>query len=447
MMSMNRRFFLKSGGIALASLGSLPASSFLQRVVFAQNAVQLTSTNAGSGRRKTLIAIFQRGAVDGLNVVVPYAEPEYYDYRPTIAVPKPDGGGNAAIDLNGHFGLHPSLTAFKPLWDDHRLAIVTAAGSPNNTRSHFDAQDYMESGTPGIKSTTDGWLNRYLQSSKAQRLSPFRAVSMTQTLPRSLLGKADAIAMTSVNDFTIRAGRTGADTAGAQEGFEALYEQRVNDSRNDSHNDSLYETGKETFAAINFLRKARPSQYKPEGGATYPKTRFGQSLLQIAQLIKAGVGLEVAFTDIDGWDTHVNEGSATQPGGLQNTQLGRLLTEFSTAIAAFVIDLGKERMDDVVILTMSEFGRTARENGNRGTDHGHANSIFVIGNAVRGGKIYGDWPGLKSSQLYEERDLDVTTDFRDVFAEILQKQMKVLNPAWVFPGYQTSVKNFRNFLS
>ncbi|MGH9915357.1 MAG: DUF1501 domain-containing protein, partial [Pyrinomonadaceae bacterium] len=208
-MSMNRRFFLKSGSIALASFGRLQASPFLERAVFAQKAGRLTAGTAGTGRRKTLIAIFQRGAVDGLNVIVPFAEPEYYNYRPTIAIPKPDGGTNAAIDLNGHFGLHPSLAPFKPLWDENRLAIVTASGSPNNTRSHFDAQDYMESGTPGIKSTVDGWLNRYLQSSPEQQLSPFRAVSMTQTLPRSLLGKADAIAMTNINDFTVRTGRGG----------------------------------------------------------------------------------------------------------------------------------------------------------------------------------------------------------------------------------------------
>ena len=311
---MNRRFFLKSGGIALASLSmAVSAPSFLERAVLGQTRNSITG-----GKRKTLIAIFQRGAVDGLNMVVPHGERNYYDLRPTIAIPQPDSGNaEAAINLDGFFGLHPSLSSFKPLWDSKRLAIIHAAGSPDNTRSHFDAQDYMESATPGVKSTRDGWLNRYLQSKSDPDRSLFRAVSMTQTMPRVLQGLAPALAISNLADFNIRAGQSSASLQG---GFEAIYDQTVNDV--------LGGTGRETFEAVNYLKKVNPAQFKPANGAQYPRTPFGNSLLQIAQLIKAGVGLEIAFTDIGGWDTHVNEGNA-------RGQLGNLLQQFSAGIAAF----------------------------------------------------------------------------------------------------------------
>src|SRR2546430_14176748 len=285
-MSMNRRYFMKSGSVALASFGVMAsAPSFLKRA--------LADTVNATGRRKTLIAIFQRGAVDGLNVVVPYGEHNYYDLRPNIAVAKPDGGAESAINLDGFFGLHPSLASFKPLWDSKRLAIVHASGSPDNTRSHFDAQDYMESATPGVKSTQDGWLNRYLQAKADPSKSLFRAVSMTQNMPRAMQGKAPALAISNLADFSIRAGQSSASVQG---GFEAIYDQTVNDA--------LHGTGKETFEAINYLKQVNPAQYKPENGANYPNTPFGNALRQIAQLIKGGVGLEIAFADIGGWDTH-----------------------------------------------------------------------------------------------------------------------------------------------
>jgi len=418
---MNRRYFLKSGSIALASIGvSLSAPAFLERVV-------LGNTITG-GKRKTLVAIFQRGAVDGLNMVVPFGESSYYDSRPTIAIPKPESGNaDAAIALDGFFGLHPALSAFKPLWDSKRLAIIHASGSPDNTRSHFDAQDYMESATPGVKSTSDGWLNRYLQSKQDPEKSLFRAVSMTRTMPRVLQGRAPAVAMANLSDFAIRAGKSSAEL---QDGFEAIYAKEAGDP--------LAGMGRETFEAVNYLKKANPEQYKPENGAQYPRNPFGNSLLQIAQLIKAGVGLEVAFTDVGGWDTHVNQGNS-------RGQLGNLLQQFSAGIAALHQDLG-QRMDDVVVLTMSEFGRTVRENGNRGTDHGHANAMFVLGNSVRGGKIYGKWPGLKSDQLYEGRDLALTTDFRDVFGEIATRHLGSTDSKSVFPGYSLSRSNFKGFL-
>jgi uncharacterized protein (DUF1501 family) len=422
-MSINRRFFLKSGAVALASIGlAKTAPSFLERAVFAQNQTSLT------GRRKTLVTIFQRGAVDGLNMVVPFGERAYYELRPSLAIPKPQSGNTeAAIDLDGFFGLHPMLASMKPLWEAKRLAIVEAVGSPDNTRSHFDAQDYMESGTPGRKSTEDGWLNRLLQSKQERDASPFRAVSMTQNMPRALQGRAPALAITSLSDFTIRAGRYSQSVQG---GFEALYDQGVSDV--------LSGTGRETFEAVDFLKRVNPAQYKPENGAQYPRTAYGNSLLQIAQLIKAGVGLEVAFTESGGWDTHVNQGNA-------RGQLAIRLQEFGAGLAALVRDLGA-RMDDVVVLTMSEFGRTARENGNRGTDHGHANAMFVVGNGVRGGRVYGEWPGLRSDQLYEGRDLALTTDFRDVFGELAQKHLGSNNLQAIFPGYQSSAQKFRGVI-
>lgn len=418
---MDRRFFLKTSGIGLASFGFMAAApEFLH-----QFAAAADISRAG-GKRKVLVTIFQRGAVDGLNMIVPHGDEAYYDLRRTIAIPAP-GKTDGAVDLDGHFGLHPAMSGLEPFWKSKQLAIVHAAGSPDNTRSHFDAQDFMESGTPGVKSTRDGWLNRALQGSAGKDDSPFRAVSMTQQLPRSLYGKAPSIAMTNLADFTVKAGRYTAELKG---GFEGVYQQNAKDS--------LAETGKETFEAVNFLKQANPAQYKPENGAVYPNTALGRSLRQIAQLIKAGVGLEVAFAEMGGWDTHINQGGS-------RGQLANLLRDFSGSIAAFATDLGK-RMDDVVLLTMSEFGRTARENGSRGTDHGHGNAMLILGNGVRGGKVYGNWKGLKNDQLNEGRDLAVTTDFRDVFAEAASKHLGVGNMNALFPKYTVSNGSFRGYL-
>ncbi len=420
---MDRRYFLKASGIGMAGFGLIAAApDFLQQFV---NAAALKDTN---GKKKILVTIFQRGAVDGLNMVVPHGEDEYYNLRRNIAVAKPKET-DGAVDLDGYFGLHPSLKPLEKFWTNKQLAVVHSVGSPDNTRSHFDAQDYMESGTPGVKSTRDGWLNRVLQETKSAKDSPFRAVSLTQQMPRALYGRAPSVAMSSLSNFAINA---GIYTKSVQGGFEGLYQQNA---------DSLGETGKETFEAVNFLKQANPAQYKPENGAVYPNNPFGNNLRQIAQLIKANVGLEIAFTDTPGlnWDTHANEGGA-------RGQIANLLGNFGQAIAAFAADLGK-KMDDVVILTMSEFGRTAKENGTRGTDHGHANSMFILGNAIKGGKVYGDWKGLKNENLYEGRDLALTTDFRDVFGEISQKHLGNKNLGQIFPNYQTSAKNFRGFLS
>ncbi len=403
---LTRRFFLKSSGLALVSFGVAPR--FLTRAAYA--------AEGAMRRRKTVVTIFQRGACDGLNTVVPYGEKAYYALRPSIAVPAPRGGGkDAALDLDGFFGLHPALQPLLPLWQERSLAIVHAVGSPDATRSHFDAQDFMESGTPGRKATEDGWMNRHLQTTPDPQATPFRAVSMTPTLPRSLAGRAPAVAMSSIREFGLR------PAAGAQvaRGFEEMYGGAVHDT--------LHGTGREAFEAIEFLKKTDPSRYQPAAGVVYPRGPYGDSLRQVAQLIKADVGVEMAFTDVGGWDHHAAE------GGVEG-QLANRLREFGGALAAFHRDLG-DRMADVVVVTMTEFGRTVRENGNRGTDHGHASVSFVLGGSVKGGQVHGRWPGLGSGQLYEGRDLALTTDFRDLLGEVLSRGLGAKDLGAVFPGH------------
>jgi uncharacterized protein (DUF1501 family) len=406
---ISRRVFLKNGAFACVSLGFAP--SFLAR-----------TAEGVTGRSKQLITIFQRGAVDGLSVVVPFGESEYYRARPSIAIPRPNSGEHAALDLDGFFGLNPRLRTLMPLWDARQLAIVHACGSPDSTRSHFDAQDYMETGTPGVKSTADGWLNRYLQG-RHEEATPFRAVSLTTQLPRMLQGPAPALAMNQIGQFGIRGG-LGGDTMSAS--FEAAYaaaDDRV-----------LNGTGREAFNAMRMLKAADPSTYAPDHGADYPRSPFGQALKQIAQLTKANLGMEVAFADVGGWDTHVNQGA-----GLG--QLANRLDDFARAIGALVADLD-DRMADTVILTMSEFGRAVSENGNGGTDHGHGNAMMVMGGGVRGGRVFGTWPGLAVERRYESRDLAVTTDFRDVFGEIVTRHLGVANPGAIFPGYPMQASKF-----
>lgn len=407
---MQRRVFVKSGALALVTMGLSP--SFLRRSTFG-----LELPRAANG--KVLVCLFQRGAADALNMVVPHGERAYYDLRPSIAIPRPSAGVEAAaIDLDGFFGLHPSLAPFERLYRDGLLSPIHAVGSPSATRSHFDAQDYMESGTPDLKSTRDGWLNRYLAVSGTCEActpspSPFRAVAMTPQTPRILDGGAPAVAMASLGDFTVRATGSSADR------LEALY--RTGSA------DLVHASGREMFEAVKMLRAANPQKYRPENSATYPRSPFGQRLLEIAQLIKSGVGLEIAFADVGGWDTHVNQGASTG-------QLAARLRDFSQSIAAFVTDLGP-RMDDVVVLTMSEFGRMARQNGNGGTDHGHAGAMFVIGGAVNGGRVLGKWPGLEREQLYEGRDLALTTDFRAVFSEVISTHLGASSVDRIFPGF------------
>ncbi len=400
---LTRRVLLKAGACALAAAAAPPR--FLAR-----------AASAAGTPGKVLVALFQRGAVDGLSMIVPHGDRDYASVRASIAIrpPRP-GDTGAAIDLDGFFGLHPSLAPLLPLWESRALAIVHACGSPDRTRSHFDAQDYMESGTPGTKSTADGWLSR-AAARHTTPASPFRAVALGPTLPRILRGDAGAISMASIQRFDVR---SASQSPAPPTGFESLYDQGIHDL--------LHGTGRETFEAVRMLKSAGAERLTPANNAVYPRSRLGDSLRQIAQLIRADVGLEIAFTDAAGWDTHVGQGA-------EQGQLAARLRDFGASLAAFAQDLG-DRMANVVVLTMSEFGRTVAENGNRGTDHGHATAMLLLGGGVRGGRVYGRWPGLARERLYEARDLAVTTDFRTLFAEVAGRQLGISQPATLFPGW------------
>lgn len=451
---------MKNGAIAVASVGAIPAlgPSFLQRAAYAQG------STAGK-KKKILVCLFMRGAADGLSVVVPHGEEELYRSRPNIAIPKKE-----VIDLDGFFGLHPALEPLAKIYKEGHLAAVHACGSPSNTRSHFDAMDFMESGSPDNKVVRDGWLARTAllcpedQANAAH--SPFRAVALGGGLPRSLQGEAGALAIPDLRTFGIsdgpqrrpvgggrfanRAGQNrpnlsnnqanmammeGAFAAGSTAGgFEALYDQALGDV--------LHGPGKDSFDAIKMLRKINPGSYTPAKNVNYPTDKLGESFKQIAQLIKADVGIEIAFADIGGWDTHANQ---IQVGNPTQGNLANRLRIVGESLAALYYDLG-DKMNDVVILTMSEFGRTVKQNGTGGTDHGHATCFFTLGGGVKGGKVYSEWPGLAFEKLYEGRDLALTTDFRAVFGEIAMKHLGVPSLDKLFPGYTGGTQSFRNIL-
>jgi uncharacterized protein (DUF1501 family) len=444
-MDISRRLFLKDSALAVASVGVAPVLGplFLRSAVFAQGSARRSGSTAGG---KILICIFQRGAVDGLSMVVPHGDPGYYQHRQEgangIAVGR--GGDDGVLDLDGTFGFHPALAPLKPIYQAGHLAPIHACGSPNSTRSHFDAQDYMESAAPGDKSVKDGWLARTMShcpQDRARLKSLFQGVSMTPYVPRSFQGSSGVLAIQDLQSFGVAprqqapvrrmmANGEMADAAQAPSGFEAMYSHETGDL--------LHGTGKEAFAAVKVVKKLTAAGYTPSAGADYPRTPYGRTLQQIAQLVKANVGLEVAFAELGGWDTHARQGAA------QGTIANRF-REFAQGLAALYTDLG-DRMSDVVILTMSEFGRTVRQNGTGGTDHGHATCFMALGGSVNGGKVLGKWPGLAPEQLYENRDLAVTTDFRDVFGEVAQRHLGVQDLKAVFPGYDTSPARFRGVM-
>ena len=442
MKSIRRRLFLKHGALALAAMGIPPA--FIARTLFART--------RGAARGKTVVFVFQRGAADGLAMVAPYGERAYYRVRGSTAIPPPrSAAGSAALDLDGFFGLHPELGPLYPLFFYKEMAVVHACGSPHPTRSHFDAQEFMETATPGERSRV-GWLNRLLtestcrgghacgrtladgaahdadhasgQAALAEEISPLRGVAIGGRLPRALQGPYPAVAIDDVERF-------GLADPGLEAAFQRLY-------RDDS-GDVIATAAGESFAAVERLRRAEPARYRPRPGIEYPGSDFGRSLLQVAQLVKADVGLEVAFVDIDGWDTHLAQGGA-------HGQMALQLRELARGIRAFVDDLGS-RMEDVVLVTMSEFGRTVAENGAGGTDHGHGNCMLVIGGGVGGGRVLGEWPGLERELLHEGRDLAITTDFRDVFAEIVTGHLGAASLERVFPGYGIDPARFRGVLA
>jgi uncharacterized protein (DUF1501 family) len=434
-MNVNRRVFLKQGAFALVCSGAGPffGPGFLRQAAMAADLGASTQNDD-----KVLICIFQRGAVDGLSMVVPYGDPYYYQNRQEISIGAPSqaAGANAALDLDGYFGLHPALAALLPVYKQGHLAAIQACGSPNASRSHFESQDLMESGIDEPNGVQDGWLNRLLTScpeDSARQASAFRAVAMSSVIPRSLQGQEDAMAIRDLDTFGLNgdAGMPLAGPSGTANGFEAMYGSAVDTV--------LHGTARESFDALALLKETRSTPYQPANGAVYPQGAFGRNLRQIAQLIKARVGVKIAFAEVDGWDTHANQGNG-------QGQLSQRLKGFGDALAALHQDLG-DRMSDVVVVTMSEFGRAVHQNGNRGTDHGHGTCFFTLGGSIKGGKVYGDWPTLAPDKLFQDRDLAITTDFRDVFGEICARHFGVsmADMGKLFPGYAVDAQKFRNF--
>ncbi|MEM7482340.1 MAG: DUF1501 domain-containing protein [Acidobacteriota bacterium] len=408
---LKRRAFLKAGGLALVSLGVGP--SFLHRAAWGAAGAQAFR------RRKVLVTIFQRGAMDGLMAVPPAEDANLRRLRPRLAMSLArNAGPEGALDLGVGFGLHPALAPLESYWKDRRLAIVHAVGSPDATRSHFDAQDYMESGTPGRKGTPDGWLNRVV-GQLGHEASPFRAVSLTNAMPRSLYGDEPALAVADLRRFRVDLPETAGVGEVASRGFESLYaetSQRL-----------LQDTAQDTFEAMETLDKLDVSRYRPARQARYPRSPLGRALQQIAFLIKSDVGLEVAFAESGGWDTHVQQGTA-------QGSFARRAGDLAQSIHAFWTDLGTYR-DDVTLMTMTEFGRTVAENGSGGTDHGHGSCLFILGGEVDGGRVHGTFPGLDRDSLYEGRDLPVTTDFRAVFSEVAGHHLRIADRSTLFPGW------------
>jgi len=407
-MSITRRLFLKRTGLSALSLGFTPF--FIKRAL---------ADAVSTPRRKVFVLIIQRGAMDGLSMLAPIAEPYYYSARSSIALPRT--GDSPVIPIDSHFALHPEMKALRPLWDEGSLAFVHQVGSPNPSRSHFDAQDFFETGTPGEKNTQDGFLNRALLE-MAPLQKPLRAVAMQAGMPRVLQGRFPAISMDSLKDYNLHAGGSQKEF----QNFSDMYQQAV---------DQVFRgVGKEVFESLKTVDGVREANSAPEKDSLYPKAQIGRRLHEIAALIKSDVGLEVAVTDMGGWDTHINQGNG-------KGQLADRLRELSEAIAAFKKDLGA-KYGDVCLMTVTEFGRTVKENGTRGTDHGHGSVMMIAGGEVRGKRILGNWKTLKPENLFEGRDLPVTTDSRDVLAEILQRQLGVRDLTNIFPGFGVDPKRF-----
>lgn len=412
---VSRRGFLKSGGLALfgIGLGGIPG--------FLADAVAGTVTPSLFKKKKIMVCIFQRGAMDGLMAVTPFTDKFLKAARPSLFMTAAKGAANdkPLIDLDGRFGLHPAMAAFEPMFREKRLGIVHGIGSPNNTRSHFDAQDFMESGTPFKKGTTSGWLNRAVGLLGHEAASPFQGVSLTSSLPRSFYGENPAVAIKNLADFNIQLRGNVAGAKMASKSFEDLYDQ--------TSSDLLKNTGKESFDAIKMLQKTDVKKYKPENNVVYPATALGNSLKQIAQLIKMDVGLEVAFAESGGWDTHFNQGKDT---GV----FARNVNDLSNCMMAFWNDLSRYQ-DDVTVMTMTEFGRTVAQNGTGGTDHGRASCNFILGNAVNGGLVHGVVNPLSKDNLEDGRDLAVTTDFRSVFSEVADVHLGIEDDKVLFPDF------------
>lgn len=411
---ISRKAFLKAGGLTLfgIGIGGIPA--------FMTQAANLVQEPALFKRRKILVSIFQRGAMDGLMAVSPFNDQFLKAARPGLFMPATKSGNvPSLIDLDGRFGLHPAMQAFESVFREKRLAIVHGMGSPNNTRSHFDAQDYMESGTPFNKGTSSGWLNRAV-GLLGHEATPFQAVSLTSSMPRSLYGEMPALAISNLQDFSIQMRANPMNAKNISKSFEELYDQTASGL--------LKSTGKDSFDAVKMLQKTDVRNYKPANDVVYPASPLGNSLKQIAQLIKMDVGLEVAFAESGGWDTHFNQGAA-------NGIFARNVTDLSQSIMAFWKDM-EIYQDDLTVMTMTEFGRTVKQNGTGGTDHGRASCNFILGNDVNGGIVHGEVDTLAPENLEDGRDLAVTTDFRSIFSELAERHLQISNRKLLFPGFE-----------
>ncbi len=402
---------MKSGAMALFAAGFGGVPGFIAQAADSRKILSPYKKN------KVLVCIFQRGAMDGLMAVSPYTDANLKKLRPTLYMSPAETEGKL-FDLDGRFGLHPSLNAFSSFFTEGRMAIVHGVGSPNTTRSHFDAQDYMESGTPFSKSSNSGWLNRAV-GLLGHEGTPFRAVSLTSSLPRSLYGDNESLAINNLQEFAIQMRGNPLATNLASKSFESLYDQ--------TSSQILNKTGKESFDAMKMLNVNNIKNYQPAAGVVYPTSALGNSLKQIATLIKMDVGMEVAFAESGGWDTHFNQGTA-------NGALARNLKDFSESIAAFWKDM-EAYQDDVTVMTMTEFGRTAHQNGTGGTDHGRASCLFVLGNDVQGGKVYNNIKSLAKEDLEDGRDLPVSTDFRSVFSSVANGHLKINDNKKLFPQW------------
>jgi uncharacterized protein (DUF1501 family) len=414
---MQRRQILKSAaaGLAWTAVG---------RTAFAATA------NAPLPGNRRLVVVFLRGAVDGLSVVAPYTEGAYYQQRSTIALARPgqDGG---LLDLDGHFGLNPNLAPLMPLWQSGKLAFVHASGSPDPTRSHFDAQDYMESGTPGRKGTPDGWLNRLLGAEPAAaapagaRPSVTRGISVGANLPRIWAGPNPVANIANGSRGTKP---TQLDRPQVGKAFDALY-------AGDDALSKAYRESRQSRAEVNeAMSAAAREQMVADNGAPLPNG-FPDDAGRLAQLMRRDPNVQFAFLALGGWDTHVNQGGA-------KGQLANRLQPLGQGLAEFAARMGPA-FDDTTVLVLSEFGRTARQNGTGGTDHGHGNVMWALGGNIAGGKVYGRWPGVDASALYEGRDLAVTTDFRQVLAGVCMNNLRLPDErlAAVFPGFDGAALN------
>ncbi|MEM7227613.1 MAG: DUF1501 domain-containing protein [Planctomycetota bacterium] len=419
-MTISRRFFLQSSGMLSAYLGFAPAQALA-------SASSLLDASITVRRDKTLVVIFLRGGADGMNLVVPYGDRHYRSLRPTLGINAPGQGDGAAIDLDGYFGLHPALAPLMPYFQGGEAVAAHAVGYAHNTRSHFEEQDVWETGVIGNTINSDGWVNRHLMTSAGR--GPIRALAIGESLPRLFHGDAATLTIRGLNDLKVGNGRDG--LVGA---LEHAYAVNPNMHEDEAAN-QVRQSAAATFDAMRELRKVATSQDAET--TTYPNTDLGRKLRDVARLIKADIGLEVAEVDLDGWDTHQNQGRRA------DGQFANLAGTLSTAVAAFLEDL-KERRDDVLVATLTDFGRTAAENGTRGTDHGWANAMFLFGGAVHnahrqraGGAapVIANWPGLAPDQLHEGRDLLHTMDFRDVLAEVVGTHLGNPNLAKVLPDH------------